>query len=166
MNQSAIQIICACGWRGLHSECGDCPSCGHAVCDRINKQRVEALLKLAVKPDSALNPALRISLRRLGLIVPAGPPRGPYPSRRSRPPNRLWSLTDTAHRILAPELCAVLRPLIGEFVDWTLSDGEPEPASTMALRSHLALCASCCHEAGGQIEVAARLQELPLQVTQ
>lgn len=61
---------------------------------------LEMLRKLHVDPTRYIEPGMRISLIKRGLIVALDPPRPPHESRRARPPKRRHPLTDAGREAI------------------------------------------------------------------
>lgn len=81
---------------------------------RAHSERVEAarlapnltpdhlamLRKLHVDPTRYIEPGMRISLLKRGLIVAIDPPNGPHEHRQTRPPKRRHPLTDAGREAI------------------------------------------------------------------
>lgn len=61
---------------------------------------VEMLRKLDKDPTRYIEPGMRISLLKRGLIVALDPPNGPHEHRQTRPPKRRHPLTDAGRRAI------------------------------------------------------------------
>lgn len=62
--------------------------------------QLEMLRKLHVDPTRYIEPGMRISLIKRGLIVALDPPRPPHEHRRTRPPKRRHPLTDAGREAI------------------------------------------------------------------
>lgn len=60
----------------------------------ITPAQLVALQKLHADPTRHIEPVIRLTLLRRGLIVSLDPPAAPHERRRSRPPKRRHPLTD------------------------------------------------------------------------
>lgn len=67
---------------------------------------VEMLRKLHADPTRYIEPGMRISLLKRGLIVALDPPNGPHEHRQSRPPKRRHPLTDAGREAIGVTGCA------------------------------------------------------------
>lgn len=79
------------------------PREGRAHSERVEAARnqpdltpghIDMLRKLHADPTRYIEPGMRISLLKRGLIVALDPPRAPHEHRRTRPPKRRHPLTD------------------------------------------------------------------------
>lgn len=95
-------ILCCCGWSGDLATYAPCPECRRPYNDRVTPRRVQALRVIDADPLAQIEPAMRIRLREIGLIVSTGPaPAGrDTPAFRGRV-GRPWRLTESGQRVLS-----------------------------------------------------------------
>lgn len=72
----------------------------------LTPAHIEMLRKLHVDPTRYIEPGMRISLLKRGLIVALDPPNGPHEHRQSRPPKRRHPLTDAGREAIGVAGCA------------------------------------------------------------
>lgn len=92
--------LCACSWRGTLAMRASCPACGRSFHDRVTPERLGALRALDVNPEAHLQPAMRIRLREMGLIAPAGKRPAGSDHRRAHAPKRPHNVTPAGLRVL------------------------------------------------------------------
>ena len=77
-----------------------CPECGRNWHDRVTPERLAVLRAINANPRAHVQPAMRIRLHEIGLIVAAGPRLEGGGDGRRKPENRAHVLTDRGKRVL------------------------------------------------------------------
>lgn len=95
-----VSVLCACGWQGTLSSCGDCPSCGAGDGGRMTPARI-AILRAFARGEQPKIPTVTRRWLRDHRLIAAGPAITPSAARRRTPPKRAFRLTEHGERVLS-----------------------------------------------------------------
>lgn len=93
-------VICCCGWSGDLRTYDPCPACERLYTYRVTARWLESLRAVVAQSNAALEPAMRSSLLRLGLVrlISGRPP--PNHSERHTASQRHHAVTPAGAHVL------------------------------------------------------------------
>lgn len=95
-----VVALCACSWTGHASSKSPCPACSRSWHDRITPERLAILRRVHADPRAHIQPAMRIRLREMGVLVAAEPSRKGGGDGRRKPACRAHRITEQGQLVL------------------------------------------------------------------